>query len=329
MARKFNLHHRKHTGKLLHHRHTHYPALLAMLAIAVILIFFTGRIAQADDLLLTATVPAPIPAGAPTFTSPSDNTVTTTPSVQFEGTCPVITPAIVVVLYEGTTQLGSGICSADGTFQITASLTPGLHSLVATVVTITNGVGESSPPFHITYRPTSASTGSGTDTVAPLDIISEKPFLTFSRQLPAEWSGRFAGGVPPYAITIDWGDGTIEHRSVHGNDLQTFTHRYSRLQTYTVSITLSDQSGLSLTRQYVAVSPASFPVGTSNAPNIGAMLDIVQIDPYSAIYLIYLCILLLMLLMWRNEHLRHMQRPGLAPLYYPWQRPAARRRRRS
>ena len=177
MARKFKLHHRKHTGKLLHHRHTHYPALLALVVIAGILVFCSGRIARADDLLLTATVPAPIPTGAPAFTSPSDNTVTHDPTVQFKGTCPVITPAIIVVLYEGTTQLGSGICSPEGTFQVTASLTTGLHTIVATVVTITNGVGESSPPFHITYQPASTPSGSPTtpraDAIAPLDIISE------------------------------------------------------------------------------------------------------------------------------------------------------------
>lgn len=49
----------------MHHRHTSYPVLVALIVIVGILVGLTGRIASADDLLVTATVPAPIPTAAP------------------------------------------------------------------------------------------------------------------------------------------------------------------------------------------------------------------------------------------------------------------------
>lgn len=303
------------------------------------LIFMTDRVATADDLLVTATVPAPIPVGAPVFTAPDDNIVTDKPSIDFEGTCPVITPAVIIALYDGTTLLGSGLCRNDGTFSVTASLTSGAHTIVATVVTITGDNGESSDPLHITYtppptpvtptNPTSPQTPStprpsmstnvpSTDTIAPLDIISEKPFITFHSDLRAEWRGRFAGGVPPYSVTISWGDGKTDTYDVTGNDLQIFTHRYSQNRLYTFSITVQDSSGLTLKRNYVAMQSNGAPTGTSTIHNFTSALD-APVDPYISLLLVYLCMLIAMLLMWRYEHRHYPYRVIGVPLRYVWQ----------
>lgn len=328
-------HHHKHTGTLLHHRHTSYPVLFALALIVGGLIFMTDRVARADDLLVTATVPAPIPMGAPAFTAPADNTTTQEPSVDFAGTCPVITPAVIIALYEGTTLLGSGMCRNDGTFAVTASLTPGAHTIIATVITITGDTGESSAPVHITYNPPAtpahptspASPRSPSanpivptsDTTAPLDIISEKPYLTFRSDLRAEWHGRFAGGVPPYTVTIAWGDGKSDTYNVSGNDLQKFTHRYTQNRLYTFSITVQDSSGLSLKRNYIALQSNGAPNGESTIHNFTSILDAPFIDPFLGLLLIYLCLLIAMLMMWRYEHAHYPYRVIGVPLRYAWQ----------
>lgn len=327
--KKYKLHHVKHTGKLLHHRHTHYPALLLIVLAVGALMFLTGRIASADDMLVSATVPAPIPAGAPVFTVPADNSVTTNPAVQFRGTCPIITPAVIIALYEGSTLLGSVACEADGTFQITTSLTPGAHTVIATVITITGDIGQSSSPLHITYmpptNPTPAVPGSlprpsmpDAGSVAPLDIIGERAFITFSRDLRAEWRGRFTGGIPPYDIIIAWGDGDTSTRTAVSSDLQILTHRYRTNRLYTVSITVKDESGLSLTRYYASMRGDGAPQLT-NSTSLTNLLDSPVINPFWAAYLIYLCLLVTMLLMWRYEHSRHPYRVVGFPLHYPWQ----------
>ena len=301
------------------------------------LIFLTDRVAKAEDLLVTATVPAPIPAGAPVFTSPSDNTVTDTPTVDFQGTCPIITPSVIIALYEGSTLLGSGICQNDGTFAVNASLAPGAHTIVATVVTITGDNGESSDPLHVTYtpptppvapttpsRPTTppasrANTPSDS-TVATLDILGEKPFIAFKSDLKAEWHGRFAGGVPPYTIIINWGDSTSDAYKVSGNDLQVFAHQYRQNRLYAFSITVEDSSGLSLKRNYVAMQANGAPTGAYTQNNFASFIDSTYIDPSIAWIAIYLCLLMTMLMMWRHEHNHYPYRVIGVPLHYPWQK---------
>lgn len=304
------------------------------------LIFLTDRVATADDLLVTATVPAPIPTGAPAFTAPDDNTVTDKPSIDFEGTCPIITPAVIIALYDGTTLLGSGLCQNDGTFVVTASITSGAHTIVATVVTITGDTGESSDPLHVTYtpplvpvnptnpsspqnpttpRPTTGTNVPTNDTIAPLDIISEKPFVTFRSDLKAEWRGRFAGGVPPYTVTIHWGDGKNNTYKVSGNDLQIFTHRYSQNRLYTFSITVQDSSGLTLKRNYVAMQSNGAPTGSGQTHNFTSILDTTFMDPYLSLLIVYLCLLVTMIMMWRYEHIHYPYRVFGVRLRYAWQ----------
>ena len=336
-------HHHKHTGKLIHHRHTSYPVLVALLLVVGGLIFMTDRVAQADDLLVTATVPAPIPNGAPVFTQPQDGTVVATPTVAFSGTCPVITPAVIIGLYEGTTLLGSGLCQSDGTFAVSASLTSGTHAIIATVTTITGDNGDSSSPLHVTYTPpTPAVTPAAPNTatpatpshditvptrqaIAPLDIISEQLFSTFKNDYKTTWRGHFAGGVPPYTVTVQWGDTSSNTYSVNSNDEQVFTHQYSRNLLYPLSVTVRDQSGLQLTRNFIALHASGAPVATTT-PSIAGLLDNTSADPYLSTIIVYLCLLLMLLMMWRFEHVYYPYRIIGVPIHYSWQKAAKRRR---
>lgn len=332
-------HHHKHTGKLLHHRHTSYPVLFGLVIVVGILIGLTGRIASASDLIVTATVPAPIPVGAPVFTTPTEGSTTNASSVQFAGTCPVINPAIIVALYEGSTLLGSGVCHTDGTFQVTASLSSGAHTIIATIVTITGDSGESSTPFHVTYTvPTPATpttptepsmpslvTNTPTDeAIAPLDMISEKPFITITASRHAEWRGRFAGGVTPYIVTILWGDGGRETRHITSNDEQVFSHVYQNDPVYTASLTITDESGLSLTRNYAAVRIGGTATTATNntASPVATILDNPIHDPIVTSWVVYTSMLVPMVMMWRYEHIHYPYKVIGRPLRYAWQKAA-------
>ncbi len=332
-------HHHKHTGKLIHHRHTSYPILFALMVVVGGLIFMTDRVATADDLQVTATVPAPIPVGAPVFTTPEEGAVFHTPSVDFHGTCPVATPAVIISLYESSSLLGSGICQSDGTFVITASLTSGAHTIIASVSTVTGDNGDTSAPLHITYVPSAPPANSGSapnpevtvprdDTITPLDIISEKPYVAFKNDLNAEWRGRFIGGVSPYTLTIMWGDGTSDTYNVSSDDLQIFRHQYSHNQLYPLRVTVRDQSGLQLTRHYIAMHASGVTDNGESQNTIASLLDNTVVDPYLATIGIYISLLLTTLLLWRFEHLHYPYRVIGVPLHYPWQKPAPRTARK-
>ncbi|MEO6513258.1 MAG: hypothetical protein ABIR37_01105 [Candidatus Saccharimonadales bacterium] len=287
---------------------------------AGIFMVFLGNAAKAADYVVTATVPAPIPSGAPVITAPPDGTTIPTPAATVSGTCPVVSPPIIITLNDDTSFLGSQECAADGSFNIPITLSPGVHHITATVTTITGGTGQSSQPITITYSapivPASSTTptkNSGTPAkggpVAPpspatLEILSDTPFIVFGATTDAIWRGSFAGGTPPYRVSIDWGDGSQDAFINRSADKQAFSHHYNRLKSYRVTVRVSDSGGQSVTRVIAAISPATFNhpptgVGTiSSGPSLTLWM-----------YVLYISLFLMMLLFWRYEQLLRRVRP--------------------
>ena len=347
MRRLLTLHHHKHTGRLIHHRHTSYGALILIIAVVGGLLFFTDRVVKADDLLVTAAVQAPIPTGIPVFTAPNEGTITSDPTINFEGTCPIITPAVVIALYDGTSLIGSTICENDGTFHVTATIQEGLRSIIARVITITDGAGQSSTPLHITYRPSSVNSpvvdpliplgsphvpspnpSSSEEPLSPsalLDIVSERPFITFGAGQTArtEWRGSFIGGSSPYTVTIDWGDGTRQVFDNVSSGPHAYPHTYSKHRSYGMSVTITDQNKRSLTRFYSAISFA--PIDPQPL-NLLSMIDNAPQNPLFSIYLLYISLFTVVLLLWRYESTHHRRVVGV-PMHYQWQKAHHNRRK--
>ena len=274
----------------------------------------TNRLAGAADYEVTATVPAPLPNGAPVFTNPPDGSTYYTSSVTVSGTCPVVSPAIIVVIYENNTTLGSKQCTPSGTFQLPVSLTVGTHTLIATVMNITGQTGASSTPLHVTYliptnpaaptAPTSSqlpplTQSPYTPTTRPLEIISESAFVVFGPAKDATWRGSIKGGTAPYTVKIWWGDGASQTVTFPSEDSRTLHHGYDTQQTYTVRIEARDANGQRTSRTITAVTPAIFsayPTTTDTSPT-----DTLRIWLYG----LYLSLVVVLLAFWRYEKLHH------------------------
>lgn len=267
------LRHHKHTGKLLPHKHTSYGALFLLMAVPIIMLALVGQLVQASDYLVSATVPATMPTDAPTIDTPQNATTTYDDSLVVSGTCPVVSPPIVVAVYDSSALVGSASCAADGHFAVTVPLTYGEHTLVATVTTITGQVGASSAAVTVTRlqaapgsepsgsssSPTGSSVSSGLSTEAlgvPIHIAPTDTFVLLSGDGTGLWTGTFTGGKAPYKITIDWGDGTVDTYDVTNGDEQKFTHHYEVVGVYPIIITAVDSLGQSTTLQSVAVTVA-------------------------------------------------------------------------
>ncbi len=154
-----------HTGRLLHHKHTSYRGLAVVLVVAGAFIVGLNMVAHAtaDSMInVSLTVPAPIPADPPIITDPIDGDVTTQAHTTVSGTCPVITPNVIVAIFDNGTMAGSAPCDSDHTFDVSIPLVPGSNALVARVYTITYDAGQSSNTITITYN-----APSGSDTTPP------------------------------------------------------------------------------------------------------------------------------------------------------------------
>jgi hypothetical protein len=106
-----------------------------------------GSVGTASSALSVSIVAPPPAPSVPDLIATSDSGRSTTDNItnvlapSFKGTA---TAGITVTLFDGTTQIGSGVATATGTWQITASALPnGPHSINAVA---TNAAGIASPP---------------------------------------------------------------------------------------------------------------------------------------------------------------------------------------
>src|SRR4051812_45076781 len=112
---RLQLQHHRHTGRVLHHKHTSYRglALVVILASAVMISLNILARATADTLTVYARLPAVIPTEGAVITSPADNTVITKSRLLVSGTCPITKEGVVVGITDNGTLAGSVPCQSD------------------------------------------------------------------------------------------------------------------------------------------------------------------------------------------------------------------------
>lgn len=279
-----------------------------------------GPLVLASDYEVTATVPAPMPTGAPEITSPTDGSVVYASTITVSGTCPVITPAVIIAIYDGSSFVGSTICSAAGNFSVPVSVSFGEHLLVARVVTITGEVGQSSSSVKVTRASStpvpdagtsqsvggSAIDGTGGSLLTPLYIAPNKPLLTLNANRHVVWEGTITGGQLPYNIMVDWGDGTSDTYEVKNHDTQAFAHDYDKAHTYSVRIHAEDARQQKTVLYSVAVTfsvahQLLLDTAKDNTPGFASF-----IQRYVA--QIYIITLSALVFLWYLEHGRHFVR---------------------
>lgn len=268
MKRFLKLQHRKHSGRLIHHRHTSYRALIAIVLLAGIVVILTSRVAAADDIVITATVPAPIPTVAPIISTPQPGNSSKSPQIIVRGSCPTISPPIVIALFDNGSFVGSAPC-INGSFSLGVSLATGANSLVATVETITGGTGKSSSSVVVTYSALGGAVLPAKQKSTPprMSFVEHNLLLTFGPNKDATISGSISGGTPPFTLTVDWGD--LSHQTLTASTHTiTASHHYAESRVYAVRLDIADVFGAVTAFQTAAVTfaTAPAPANSTNTP---------------------------------------------------------------
>jgi hypothetical protein len=146
-------------------------------------------------------------------------------------------------------------------------------------------------------------------------MTSEKEFVAFGLRSAAVWRGYFAGGVTPYQVSVDWGDGTITHYDTVGTERQSFAHAYDEQHSYTIRVTVKDKDGRQLTREYAAVSMTP----SDEATGIGTTTVKLLFDSAPFMLALYALLFVIVLWLWRYEILHHGGKSYRA-LHYSWQK---------
>ncbi len=249
---KLKLQHHRHTGKLLHHRHTSYRGLAVVLVLAASLMVGVSTLghAAADTLLsIYGTAPVAIPSASAIIAVPAENATVTSAYLLVAGSCPLVTPQVVIAMEVDGIAAGSAMCDSNNDFSIPVTLTVGPHSLVARTYTIVGNAGVDSTPLHVTYQPPAAVLTSAASGTGPLVLSADTSFLYLGASRTVTWSGT----VSSDHVLINWGDKSQDEHTIQPG-MQHFTHHYGSLQSYNMTILLSDATGHTVREQYAVAA---------------------------------------------------------------------------
>lgn len=242
--RHFRLVEHKHTGKLIHFRHTSHVTLVGILMVVGFFLFISGNVTSAETVGGTVSigviVPGPAPTIGATITSPKNGAkLTDKNTITVKGTC---LKELFVVIQNNNILAGSTMCANDGTFELQIQLQTGTNVLTALNYDNLNQSGPVTPSVtvYVTQKIQPADNKVDTNTVAPILPINPSiipgvstDFSNCNDYLPGEMSAGgdphvavacvprlfgpkiqqvlgvlVWGGAPPYAINVDWGDGS-------------------------------------------------------------------------------------------------------------------------
>lgn len=257
--------HHSHTGRLTHHSNTSY-ALLAflLLCVGVLLMSFTWATFAATtgegQYTVNAVVIGPRPTQPVIITSPTNGQSFNANPVEVQGTCP--NKALIKIFSNGV-LVGSIMCGPTGRFTLPISLLIGQNLLTALPYNAVDQEGPSSPGVTVTLNMPPGGIGFSNELV----IQSINYYRGSEPGQEVVWPIDLVGGQAPYAVSIDWGDGTSDVITRLAPGPFTMSHIYKKvggyLGTYPLIIRASDSVGHTAYLQLTTIVNAAEPGGTA------------------------------------------------------------------
>ncbi|MDB5170581.1 MAG: Fibronectin type protein [Candidatus Saccharibacteria bacterium] len=184
---------------------------------------------------LQGTISTAAPTRAATITTPSNGAVFTTVPIAVNGTCPA---NVLVKIFANNVFVGSAFC-AGGSYSVQASLFSGQNDLVARVY---DALDQSGPDSNVVSVIFNDAQFAQFGTRVTLSSVYAQRGTPPGQELT--WPILLSGGTGPYAISVDWGDGTsadLSSQDIPGTI--TIKHTYKTAGIYTVIIKAIDKNG--------------------------------------------------------------------------------------
>ncbi|MGI9027452.1 MAG: PKD domain-containing protein [Candidatus Saccharimonadales bacterium] len=212
---------------------------------------------------------APPTTGA-TISFPRDGAVITELPTKVTGICPT---GLLVKIFKNNVFAGSVMC-VNGSFSIPIDLFSGRNELVARVYDDLDQAGPDSNIVVVTLPFTGAFIPNRISLTSAFAKRGANPGQTLT------WPITLTGGVGPYAITVDWGDGKtadIISQASPGNF--NITHIYDSAGVFNIIIRATDKDGNIAFLQLVGVSNGSVGqggTGSASGDGGGSNATVVQ-----------------------------------------------------
>lgn len=211
---------------------------------------------QSDSVGVEGRIPSPPPTQAASVTTPGNGQTFNRTPIQVAGTCPEDT---IVKIFSNGIFVGSTEC-VNGRYTLEISLFSGLNDIVARVFDALDQPGPDSLVIQVTYNdPQFATFGN------QVLITSQYARRAADPGKELEWPIIISGGTGPFAISVDWGDGTppdLKSQAFPG--LLTLKHTYKDAGTYRVIFKVVDKNGSTSFMQVIAVANGAAANGKSD-----------------------------------------------------------------
>ncbi len=214
---------------------------------------------QSTGVGLSGTIKSPPPSTAATISTPSNGQVFTTLPITVQGICQ---GSLLLKLYDNGVFVGSAQCS-NGSFKITTALFNGTNTLIVRDYDALDQQGPDSNTVTVTFNNPNVGSSPGITLTSNFAKLGASPGSVLS------WPIAISGGAPPYAISVDWGDGKpTDLLSQASAGTLNIKHTYSSAGTYSILIKVTDTQGNVSYLQLVAVANGS--AGQSSSSKLNA-----------------------------------------------------------
>lgn len=248
MFSRSKLLHHSHTGRLRPHEHTSYGPLFALLvmvglALAISTVAAAPPGPAAESIGLNGEMPGPPPDTAAVITSPRTGQRFGTTPVTISGTCPKGT---LVEIFKNDIFAGSSPCDDSGKFSMDIDLLIGQNILIARVFDALNQAGPDSASVTVFYDALPPQAGA----LSPLNFGGDQMLINTDAVFRGAFPDKpmlipitIVGGVPPFAVNIQWGDSTNKVIPRSDNIPFKADHVYKKPGTFQITLQATDSQG--------------------------------------------------------------------------------------
>ncbi|HEX9679390.1 MAG TPA: PKD domain-containing protein [Candidatus Saccharimonadales bacterium] len=222
-----------------------------LLGIALALVSLYPALAQVTNpqtgsVGIEGTIPTDPPTVGATISFPTNGQTFRDIPIKVQGICP---KDLLVKLFKNQVFAGAVPCSSQGTFELEIDLFSGKNELVAKVFDSLDQPGPDSNKVTVTY-----DDGPQDDGIAQLILTSNFALRGANAGTPLTWPLAISGGVRPFAISVDWGDGETSQLALDLAGNFTVEHTYFEPGVYRMVVRATDGRGKTAFIQLVAVA---------------------------------------------------------------------------
>lgn len=219
---------------------------------------YSSSITSSGQNTVAAIVPGAAPATSPTIDTPAQGLNLDNKNILVEGSC--IT-GLIVKIFSNNVFAGSAVCQS-GSYNMQIDLFVGRNDLIARQYDTLNQSSPDSPTTTVYYLPPNIQPGipdelnSGSETLQTNFALILNYDYTVNGVFPGQVFRlpiNIEGGLPPYAVGVDWGDSSTDVFSRESDETFYAEHIYKDSGLYTVKIKVSDKNGDTAFSQFVVV----------------------------------------------------------------------------